>query len=206
MHYSTDYVFNGTGDRAWTEADPTAPLNAYGASKLAGEQAITAQHAKHLIFRASWVFDTWGGNFLKSILRAAQQRDSLNVVNDQFGAPTRAALMADVTAHVLRYGPEFERRIIERAAGSYVYDAAGQPTRDKFKGAACFPLAATPKQIGESCTYLDECADGLQCNNGPSGDKKCHPLCTVGAPGTCPTGETCNDSFAAGRGNPGLCF
>ena len=86
------------------------------------------------------------------------------------------------------------------------YDAAGQPTRDKFKGTACFPLSATPKQIGESCTYLDECADGLQCNNGPSGDKKCHPLCTVGAPGSCPTGQTCNDSFAAGRGNPGLCF
>ena len=86
------------------------------------------------------------------------------------------------------------------------YDAAGQPTRDKFKGTACFPLSGAPKQIGEACTYLDECADGLQCNNGPSGDKKCHPLCTVGAPGSCPTGQTCNDSFAAGRGNPGLCF
>lgn len=122
VHYSTDYVFNGTGDRAWTEADPTTPLNAYGASKLAGEQAITAQHAKHLIFRASWVFDTWGGNFLKSILRAAQQRDSLNVVNDQFGAPTRAALMADVTAHVLarlRGGGQ------DRLAGIYHLAAAG---------------------------------------------------------------------------------
>jgi hypothetical protein len=86
------------------------------------------------------------------------------------------------------------------------YDAAGQPTRDTFKGTACFPLPATPKQLGAACSYIDECADGLECNVGPSGDKKCHALCVVGAPGTCPTGQTCADSFMAGRGNPGLCM
>ncbi len=101
VHYSTDYVFDGSGERAWVESDTTAPLNVYGASKLAGERAIAAHNPQHLIFRASWVFDSWGSNFLKSILRAAMQRDSLNVVADQFGAPTRAALMADVTAHAL---------------------------------------------------------------------------------------------------------
>lgn len=86
------------------------------------------------------------------------------------------------------------------------FDAKGQPTRDKFKGAACFPLLTTPKQLNEACTYFDECADGLECDAGLNGDKKCHGLCVVGAPGTCGTGMTCNDRFAAGRGNPGLCF
>ena len=86
------------------------------------------------------------------------------------------------------------------------YDAKGQPTRDKFKGAACFPLSASPKQLGDTCAYADQCADGLECNLGPSGDKKCHALCVVGAPGTCGAGQTCADSFSAGRGNPGLCF
>jgi hypothetical protein len=86
------------------------------------------------------------------------------------------------------------------------YDANGQPTRDKFKGTACFPLLAKPKQLGDTCSYYDECADGLECNLGPSGDKKCHQLCEVGAPATCGAGQTCQDSFLAGRGNPGLCF
>lgn len=102
VHYSTDYVFDGSGDRPWRENDATAPVNTYGASKLAGEQALAAVHDRHLILRCSWVFETWGQNFLKTILRAAQQRDSLRVVADQWGAPTRAALIADVTAHALR--------------------------------------------------------------------------------------------------------
>lgn len=102
VHYSTDYVFAGTGERPWTEADATSPVNAYGRSKLAGEEAIRAHCERHLILRTSWVFDTWGSNFLKTILRAAAQRESLQVVDDQWGAPTRAALIADVTAHMLR--------------------------------------------------------------------------------------------------------
>lgn len=102
VHYSTDYVFDGRGERAWAETDVTHPVNVYGASKLAGENAIRAHHARHLILRCSWVFDTVGQNFLKSILRAALQREELRVVADQYGAPTRAALIADVTAHMLR--------------------------------------------------------------------------------------------------------
>ena len=102
VHYSTDYVFDGSGTQPWHESDATHPVNAYGASKLAGEEAIRASDARHLILRCSWVFEAWGQNFLKSILRAAQQRDHLRVVADQHGAPTRAALIADVTAHALR--------------------------------------------------------------------------------------------------------
>jgi dTDP-4-dehydrorhamnose reductase len=117
IHYSTDYVYDGTGERPWTEFDRTAPINTYGSSKLAGEQAVAA-HARHVVFRTSWVFDTWGQNFAKSILRAAAQRESLTVVADQWGAPTRAALIADVTAHVVaRLRPEF--------AGIYHVAAAG---------------------------------------------------------------------------------
>jgi hypothetical protein len=86
------------------------------------------------------------------------------------------------------------------------YDAAGRTTRDTFKGAACFPVAASPKQLGDPCSYYDECADGLECNVGPSGDKKCHSLCIVGAQGSCAANQMCADSFAAGRGNPGLCM
>ena len=118
VHYSTDYVFNGTGERPWAETDATAPLNTYGASKLAGEQAIAAHCPRHLIFRTSWVFDSWGQNFLKSILRAAGQRDSLNIVADQWGAPTRAALIADVTAHALK-------QLQPAQAGIYHLAAAG---------------------------------------------------------------------------------
>jgi dTDP-4-dehydrorhamnose reductase len=101
IHYSTDYVFDGSGERPWRESDPTAPINVYGSSKLAGEHAIAQACERHLILRTSWVFDSWGQNFLKSILRAAARQDSLNVVSDQWGAPTRAALIADVTAHIL---------------------------------------------------------------------------------------------------------
>lgn len=126
VHYSTDYVFDGSGTQPWRESDTTRPVNAYGESKLAGEEAIRASNARHLILRCSWVFETWGQNFLKSILRAAQQRDSLRVVADQWGAPTRAALMADVTAHALRAlraQPDAQAR--ERA-GTYHLSARGE--------------------------------------------------------------------------------
>jgi dTDP-4-dehydrorhamnose reductase len=119
IHYSTDYVFDGSGERAWREDDQTSPLNTYGASKLAGEQAIIRAHERHLIIRCAWLFDAWGQNFLKSILRAAAQRDALNVVNDQWAAPTRAALVADITAHILPHlRPEH--------AGVYHASAAGE--------------------------------------------------------------------------------
>lgn len=101
VHYSSDYVYDGSGERPWREDDPPAPRNVYGASKLAGDLAAAAWR-KHLVLRTSWVFDAWGRNFLKSILRAAAQRDELTVVADQWGAPTRAALIADATAWLLR--------------------------------------------------------------------------------------------------------
>ena len=102
LHYSTDYVFNGSGVQPWKEDDQTGPLNRYGVTKLQGEQAITQSGCKHLIFRTSWVYAARGANFAKTMLRLAAERDQLNVIADQFGAPTGAELIADVTAHALR--------------------------------------------------------------------------------------------------------
>ena len=102
VHYSTDYVFDGSGSRPWTETDTPAPLSVYGRSKLEGERLIQAVCPRHLIFRTSWVYAARGGNFAKTMLRLAQERERLTVINDQFGAPTGAELIADVTAHALR--------------------------------------------------------------------------------------------------------
>lgn len=102
VHYSTDYVFDGSGDRPWKEGDPTGPLSVYGRTKLEGEQRVAAASSRHLIFRTSWVYAARGGNFAKTMLRLARERDRLTVINDQFGAPTGADLLADVTAHAVR--------------------------------------------------------------------------------------------------------
>lgn len=102
VHYSTDYVFDGSKSAPYTEDDEPNPLSVYGESKLQGERVIAETAGKHYIFRTSWVFGLRGANFLKSIARAAQVRDSLSVVADQFGAPTSAALVADVTALAVR--------------------------------------------------------------------------------------------------------
>ncbi len=102
VHYSTDYVFDGSKDGAYVETDTPAPLNAYGASKLAGEQAIAAvAGVQAWVFRTTWVFAAHGDNFLKTMLKLAQTRESLSVVNDQFGAPTSADLIADITATLI---------------------------------------------------------------------------------------------------------
>ena len=98
IHYSTDYVFDGAKAGAYVEDDITAPLSVYGRSKLDGERAITASGCRHLIFRTSWVFAARGGNFARTMLKLAAERERLSVVNDQFGAPTSAELIADVTA------------------------------------------------------------------------------------------------------------
>ncbi|MEL3953604.1 dTDP-4-dehydrorhamnose reductase [Stenotrophomonas bentonitica] len=103
VHYSTDYVFEGQGTRPYREDDATAPLGVYGASKLAGEQAIRAAGGRHLIFRTAWVYASHSANFLRTMLRVGAERDVLRVVADQVGTPTPAALIADVTAQALQH-------------------------------------------------------------------------------------------------------
>lgn len=102
VHYSTDYVFDGGGTTPWKETDSTAPLNAYGLTKREGEEAIIAAAAKYLIFRTSWVYAAKGNNFAKTMIRLAQEREALSVIDDQYGAPTGAELIADCTAHAIR--------------------------------------------------------------------------------------------------------
>ncbi len=123
VHYSTDYVFDGSGSRPWVETDTPAPLSVYGRSKLEGERLVQAACPQHLIFRTSWVYAARGGNFAKTMLRLAQERERLTVINDQFGAPTGAELIADVTAHALR---QCLRQ--PRDAGLYHLAAAGETT------------------------------------------------------------------------------
>lgn len=102
VHYSTDYVFDGSGNRPWKEDDPPNPLNVYGRTKLESELAIRNSGCHHLIFRTSWVYSVRGANFAKKILKLAKQHDTLSVISDQFGAPTGAELIADVTAQAIR--------------------------------------------------------------------------------------------------------
>ena len=125
VHYSTDYVFDGSGSKPWLETDPTGPLNVYGRTKLEGEQRIASRCAKHLIFRTSWVYAARGANFAKTMLRLAQERETLNVINDQFGAPTGADLLADVSAHVIRQVTA-QANHLPGAAGIYHLAAGGQ--------------------------------------------------------------------------------
>lgn len=106
VHYSTDYVFDGSGERPWSEEDSTGPLNVYGQTKLEGELAIQASGCKHLIFRTSWVYAARGANFAKTMLRLAAERETLKVIGDQVGAPTGAELIADISAHCLRIAHE----------------------------------------------------------------------------------------------------
>lgn len=113
IHYSTDYVFDGTKNAPYTEDDATHPINVYGESKLAGEQAIQATGADHLILRTSWVYAARGQNFLRAILRLAAEREELNIVADQIGSPTWARLIAEATAHIAR------QALLERQQGNF---------------------------------------------------------------------------------------
>ena len=121
LHYSSDYVFDGSGTTARSETDATGPLNTYGRSKLAGEQAIQGSGCQHLILRTSWVHGARGGNFARTMLRLAAERDSLTVVDDQIGAPTGADLLADITAHALR-----QAMLNPDVSGTYHAVAAGE--------------------------------------------------------------------------------
>lgn len=121
VHYSTDYVFDGSGSRDWVETDPTGPINVYGSTKLEGEKLIQQSGCRHLIFRTSWVYGARGGNFAKTMLRLGKERERLSVINDQIGAPTGADLLADITAHAIR---EVLRR--PELSGLYHVAAAGE--------------------------------------------------------------------------------
>lgn len=123
VHYSTDYVFDGSDNEPWNESDEPEPLNQYGKSKLAGEQAIQDSECKYLIFRTSWVYGSKGNNFAKTMLRLATDRKTLDVIDDQVGAPTSAALLADCTAHALRQAVNDSN-----VAGLYHLAASGQTT------------------------------------------------------------------------------
>ena len=153
VHYSTDYVFDGSGDAPWRETDATGPLSVYGRTKHEGELAV-ARCERHLIFRTSWVYAARGGNFARTMLRLAQERDKLTVINDQIGAPTSAELLADVTAHALRSAlarPEL--------AGLYHCVAGGQTSWHGYARyvlgqaqALGWPLKAGPEQVAPTST------------------------------------------------------
>ena len=123
VHYSTDYVFDGKGANPRKEAEATGPLSVYGRTKLEGEQRIAAAQCRHLIFRTSWVYAARGANFVKTMLRLAQEREKLSVIDDQWGAPTGADLIADVTAHAIRHVTSRESDL-----GLYHLVASGETT------------------------------------------------------------------------------
>ena len=122
LHYSTDYVFDGSGHEARQEDAPTGPLSVYGRTKLEGEQLIVASGCRHLILRTSWVYAARGGNFAKTMLKLAAEREALNVIDDQIGAPTGAELLADVSVHALR------RAIAQPALAGIYHCVAGGET------------------------------------------------------------------------------
>jgi dTDP-4-dehydrorhamnose reductase len=125
IHYSTDYVFDGTKDSPYTEDDPPNPINAYGRSKLAGDRAIAQSAADYLTLRTSWVFAARGHNFLRTILRLAQERDNLSIVTDQIGAPTWARHIADATALIVQRACH-ERAKADFASGILNVTAGGE--------------------------------------------------------------------------------
>jgi len=151
VHYSTDYVFDGAKVGSYTEDDLTSPLSVYGRSKLDGELAVQAVGVDHWIFRTSWVFGSHGGNFLKSIARAALSRTSLSVVADQVGAPTSAAVLADVTALAIH---RYLSAIPSMPSGLYHLAAGGETNWHQYAvhivealAAAGVPLAVKPESV-----------------------------------------------------------
>jgi len=154
VHYSTDYVFAGNGDMPWQESDSVGPLSVYGTTKLQGEQAIQGSGCAHLIFRTSWVYAARGNNFAKTMLRLATERDSLNVIDDQFGTPTGADLLADVTAHSIR-----AMSLQPELGGIYHLAAGGETTWCRYARfvleqaqAAGVELKVHPAQVGAIAT------------------------------------------------------
>jgi dTDP-4-dehydrorhamnose reductase len=149
VHYSTDYVFDGSGSTPWREDSPTGPISVYGRTKLEGEDAIRASLCRHLLLCTSWVYAARGGNFARTMLRLAQERERLEVIDDQIGAPTGADLLADVTAHALRAA-----LAQPQLAGTYHVAAAGETSWHgyateviSFARAAGVPLRVAPDGV-----------------------------------------------------------
>ena len=127
VHYSTDYVFDGSGSKPWVETDTPAPLSVYGQTKLAGDKLVAANCERHLLLRTSWVYAARGGNFIRTMLRLAQERERLTVIDDQHGAPTGAELLADITAHMIRHVTGLASGG-QALSGTYHVAAAGETT------------------------------------------------------------------------------
>ena len=142
VHYSTDYVFDGSGDAPWKETDTPAPLSVYGQTKLEGEQLIQDTGCQHLIFRTSWVYAARGANFAKTMLRLAKERERLTVIDDQTGAPTGADLLADITAHAIRCVLPTTGHNLLSPSGIYHVAAGGHTS---WHGYARFVLEAAHK-------------------------------------------------------------
>jgi dTDP-4-dehydrorhamnose reductase len=157
VHYSTDYVFDGSGSVPWKETDKPAPLSVYGRTKLEGEQLIQGSGCQHLIFRTSWVYAARGGNFAKTMLRLAKERERLNVIDDQIGAPTGADLLADITAHALRHVlPPMGHNYLT-PSGIYHVAASGHTS---WHGYARFVLEAAHK-AGVPLKTTPDCVDPI---------------------------------------------
>ncbi|MES2510087.1 MAG: dTDP-4-dehydrorhamnose reductase [Pseudomonadota bacterium] len=166
VHYSTDYVFDGSGTRPWVETDPTGPLSVYGRTKLEGENRIAQNCKDYLVLRTSWVYAARGGNFAKTMLRLAGERERLSVVNDQFGAPTGADLLADVTAHMLRS----VWTKAEHARGIYHVAAGGETS---WHGYARFVLEQAQK-AGRLLKALPDAVDPVPSTAFPAPARRPH--------------------------------
>jgi dTDP-4-dehydrorhamnose reductase len=151
VHYSTDYVFDGSKRTPYTEADPPAPLNVYGATKLAGEQAIDAAGGTYVILRTSWVYGARGTNFLRTMLRLARERTELRVVNDQVGAPTWSRSVAEATAVVVERELSRAEEGGDGLSGLYHVAAAGSTTWYEF--ARCI-LEGDPRREEQVCRAM----------------------------------------------------
>jgi len=165
IHYSTDYVFNGEGSAPWGEIDKPSPINSYGKTKRAGEEAIQNSGCKHLIFRTSWVYAARGNNFAKTMLRFAKERDMLSVINDQFGAPTGAELIADITAHTIR-----STILNPQLCGLYNLVASGETT---WHGYAKFVIDYAAKE-NQSIKVKQNAINPVETNAFPTPAKRPH--------------------------------
>jgi dTDP-4-dehydrorhamnose reductase len=165
MHYSTDYVFDGSGSTPWVEDAATGPLSVYGRTKLEGEEAIRASGCRHLIFRTSWVYAARGGNFAKTMLKLAKERERLTVIDDQIGSPTGADLLADLTAHALRFAmrqPE--------VAGTYHAVAQGETS---WNGYARY-VVSLARALGQTTKAGPDAIDPVPTSAFPTPAKRPH--------------------------------